>query len=158
MNARYDMVCCFAVRPGEDGRLGEVLQLRRAPGDFMGGAWSIVRGRIEHGEKAWQAALRELREETGLVPPAGDFYQLDTVDTFYLAADDSVWHVPGFCAVVPRDRRIVLNAEHDAFRWVGRERFGGDFFWPGERRQLEELTREILDDGPARQYLRLQAP
>ena len=156
MNARYDMVGCFAVRPDEGGRLGEVLQLRRAPGDFMGGAWSIVRGRVEHGEKAWRAALRELREETGLVPEAGEFYQLDTVDTFYLAADDSVWHVPGFCAVVAREARITLNREHDAFRWAKRDRFDADFLWPGERRQLEELAREILDNGPAKQYLRLR--
>jgi dATP pyrophosphohydrolase len=156
VNARYDMVCCFAVRPDPFGTLGEVLQLRRAPGDFMGGAWSIVRGRIEHGEKAWQAALRELREEAGLVPAAGEFYQLDTVDTFYLAADDSVWHVPGFCAVVARDARVTLNEEHDAFRWIERPRFDREFLWPGERRQLEELTREILDDGPAKGYLRVR--
>src|SRR4051794_14539518 len=137
VNARYDMVCCFVVRPDPSGALGEVLQLRRAPGDFMGGAWSIVRGRIEHGEKAWQAALRELREEAGLAPAAGQFYQLDTVDTFYLAADDSVWHVPGFCAVVSRDVQVTLNEEHDGFRWVCRDRFAQDFMWPGERRQLE---------------------
>jgi dATP pyrophosphohydrolase len=156
VNARYDMVCCFAVRPDASGALGEVLQLRRAPGDFMGGAWSIVRGRIEHGEKAWQAALRELREEAGLAPSPGAVYQLDTVDTFYLAADDSVWHVPGFCAVVGRDEPVILNAEHDGYRWVSRDRFDQDFLWPGERRQLEELTREILDNGPARHYLRIR--
>ncbi|WP_328802750.1 NUDIX domain-containing protein [Paenibacillus sp. LX16] len=28
--------------------------------------WSYVGGRIEKGEKAWEAALREVHEETGI--------------------------------------------------------------------------------------------
>ena len=156
MKPRYDSVCCYVVRPDVDGGLGELLQLRRAAGQFMGGSWSTVRGRIEGTEKAWQGALRELREETGIVPEADEFYQLDTVDTFYLAADDTIWHVPGFCAVVPRDSVVRLNAEHDDFRWVDRSVIDQEFLWPGERRQLEELVREIMDFGPARPILRIK--
>lgn len=156
MRPRYDSVCCYVVRPDAEGALRELLQLRRAPGEFMGGSWSTVRGRIEASEKAWQAALRELREEAGIVPEPDEFYQLDTVDTFYLAADDTIWHVPGFCAVVPRDTAVTLDAEHDDFRWVDRSRVDGEFLWPGERRQIEELAREIMDFGPARQLLRVR--
>ena len=155
MTPRYDMVCCYVVRPDAEGALGELLQLRRSPGDFMGGSWSVVRGRVEAGEKAWQAALRELKEEAGLVPERDEFFQLDTVDTFYLAADDTVWHVPGFCAVVARDAAVTLNEEHDDFRWVPRAQADLEFLWPGERRQLEELAREIMDFGPARNFLRI---
>jgi dATP pyrophosphohydrolase len=154
MRVRYDMVACFVVRPGEAKGAAEFLQLRRAAGDFMGGAWSTVRGRIEEGEKAWQAALRELKEEAGVTPD--EFYQLDTVDVFYLHGDDTLWHCPGFCAVVERDVEIVLNEEHDALRWVPRARIDSDFMWPGERAQLAELCREILDEGPAKKYLRIE--
>jgi dATP pyrophosphohydrolase len=156
MTPRYDMVCCYVVRPDADGGLGEVLQLRRAPSEFMGGKWTTVYGGIEAAEKAWQAALRELSEETGLVPESDEFYQLDTVNTFYLAPYDSVWHVPGFVAVVPRDCVVTLNAEHDDFRWVDRSVIDQEFLWPGERRQLEELVREIMDFGPARPVLRIK--
>ena len=41
-------------------------------------------------------------------------------------------------------------------RWVERRHFERDFLWPGERQQVAELAREIFDDGPARQYLRLK--
>jgi dATP pyrophosphohydrolase len=148
------MVTCFAVRPDASGRHGEFLQLRRAKGEFLEGAWGAVHGRIERGETAWQAALRELREEAGLAPL--EFYQLDTINQFYLVAGDCVWHVPGFCALVGRDATVTLNEEHDDHRWIPRDRAMTDFLWPGERRQVEELAREILDEGPARGYLRIK--
>ncbi len=154
MKVRYDMVCCYVVRPGPDGILKQLLQLRRAKDDFLGGVWSTVRGRIEGDETAWAAALRELREEAGLAPL--EFYQLDTVDTFYLHADDCLWHCPGFCAVVAPDAMVKLNEEHDAHRWIERSQIDKEFLWPGERAQLGELAREILDNGPARPYLRIR--
>jgi dATP pyrophosphohydrolase len=159
MNVRYDMVTCYVVRPGAAAAAAagshEFLQLRRAPGETLAGAWAVVRGKIESGETAWRAALRELKEETGLEP--GEFFQLDTLDSFYLAAADAVYHCPGFCAVVPPDAAVVLNAEHDSHRWVARANIDRDFLWPGERLQLAELCREILDGGPAKPYLRIRA-
>jgi dATP pyrophosphohydrolase len=153
VNARYDMVTCYVVRPVPDGTLRELLQLRRAKGEFLEGAWGAIHGRIEKSETAWQAALRELKEEAGLAPL--EFYQLDTINQFYLVAGDCVWHVPGFCAVVGRDAAVTLNEEHDDFRWIDRSDADRHFLWPGERRQLEELAREILEDGPAKAYLRI---
>lgn len=153
MNIRFDMVSCFVVRPDDSASGHEFLQLRRAADDFMGGAWSTVRGTVEPGETGWGAALRELREEAGITPD--EFYQLDTVDVFYLHGDDTIWHCPGFCAVVGRDAAVTLNPEHDAFRWVERSRVDRDFLWPGERAQIAELCREVLDNGPAKPYLRI---
>jgi hypothetical protein len=66
-----------------------------------------------------------------------------------------VYHVPGFVAVVPRGAAVTLNEEHDAVRWVDRAGVDAHFLWPGERAQLSEACREILDSGPAKSYLRL---
>jgi dATP pyrophosphohydrolase len=154
MKVRYDMVTCYVVRPGEAAGTHELLQVRRAAGDYMAGAWAVVRGTVEQGETAWAAAVRELNEETGLTPD--EFYQLNTLDSFYMAAGDCVYHCPGFCALVGRDARVVLNAEHDATRWVERSRIDAEFLWPGERAQLAELCREVLDGGPAKSHLRIR--
>jgi dihydroneopterin triphosphate diphosphatase len=154
MNVRFDMVACFVVRSGAKPGTHELLQLRRAKNEFMAGAWSTVRGVVEAGETAWAAAIRELKEEAGITPV--EFYQLDTVDTFYLHGDDTIWHCPGFCALVGRDVTVTLNSEHDQFRWVDRSEIDRQFLWPGERAQLAELCREILDNGPAKQYLRIR--
>jgi dATP pyrophosphohydrolase len=148
------MVACYVVRPAADGAGHEFLLLRRSPGEFMAGAWSVVRGTSEPGETAWAAALRELREETSLVPR--EFYQLDTVDVFYLAEGDTIWNCPGFCAIVDPGATVMLNDEHDAYQWVDRSRIADEVLWPGERAQLAELFRAILDDGPAKPYLRIE--
>ena len=153
MNLRHDIINCHIVR-AISPRDYEFLQLRRTKGTFMGETWGTVRGGIEPGETAWQAALRELREETSLVPL--EIYQLDTLDMFYLAAEDSIRLTPGFCAIVPPDAPITLNEEHDQHRWLSRDAIVQLTLFPGERQQLEELIREILDDGPAKPHLRIQ--
>src|SRR5687767_13020487 len=98
------MVACFVVRRAPTPGGHEFLLLRRAAGEFMAGAWAIVRGTREVGETAPAAALRELREETGLAPV--EFYQLDTVDVFYLAVGDTIWHCPSFCAIVAHEHEV----------------------------------------------------
>ena len=50
---------------------------------------------------------------------------------------------------------ISLNEEHDAFRWLPREQYVSHLMWPGERLACEELCREILDNGPAKPFLRI---
>jgi dATP pyrophosphohydrolase len=153
MNVRYDMVSCHVVRPDDSGRSHEFLQLRRAAADYMGGTWQTMRGTAHPGETASQAALRELREETGLTPK--EFYRLSFLESFYLVHDETIWHCPCFVAVVARDARVVLNEEHEAFRWTPRDRIEAETMWAGERQVVAEICRDVLDEGPAKPYLRL---
>ena len=57
------------------------------------GLWQIVSGKLEKGEKAWQAAVREAREETGLLPLK--LYNTPLTNTFYVLPGDFVNLSPG---------------------------------------------------------------
>jgi len=153
---RYDMVGCQVVRPSADGS-HEFLQLLREPDDYLGRTWQSIRGRIEGNETAAQAALRELREEAGLVPV--EFYRLAILETFFIpgssAEKDIIWHCISFCAIVPPDAQVRLNAEHTDFRWIPRAEIDAHIMWASERPVVASLCRDILDNGPARPHLRL---
>jgi dATP pyrophosphohydrolase len=153
MQVHHDMTSCYIVRPDETGVDYEFLQLRRRTGDFMGGTWQPVAGRIEAGETAVQAALREVREEAGLIPV--EFYSLDTVDIFYVPSADAVWHCIQFCAIVDRDHPVVLNEEHDAFRWVSASETEEKFMWPGDHRAIATIRKQIFENSLAKPFMRI---
>ena len=140
-----DMVAVYAFRYREHGP--ELLLLRRSPGREMAGSWQPVYGHMEPGETAVRTAWRELLEEAGLRPIR--FYQLSSVDTFYIASQDTIHHCTYFAAEIEPDAVVQLDHEHDAFDWHGIERVAERLMWPGQRRMLHELREEILAAGPA---------
>lgn len=151
-DGRTRMITVLVARPTDSGG-HEFLRLRRAPAEFYAGTWQTIRGGVEAGETVTVAALRELKEESGLTPV--EFYRLGTVETFYLDAGDRVWQSPAFFALVDRSAAVVLDREHDAFKWVPRERVVGETLWASERALLNDLFIDILDNGIAKPYLRV---
>jgi dATP pyrophosphohydrolase len=113
-----------------------VLVLRRARAGRSPGTWEAVHGAIESGETAVQAALRELREETGLAPAR--LYNASRVEAFYRHAQDEVALIPVFVALVAADAAVRLSAEHDAFEWLAPAAALARVTWPRMRRALED--------------------
>src|SRR6185436_15378922 len=106
MNVNSGMITVFIVRLSEDRKSQEFLQLFRASHTWAGNTWQVVRGKVEAGETFIQAALRELREETEIVPR--EFYRVGTVETFYTASNDTIWHSVPFLAMIDREHPVRL--------------------------------------------------
>jgi 8-oxo-dGTP pyrophosphatase MutT (NUDIX family) len=120
------------------------LVLRRAAGGRCPGSWETVHGHIEEGERPWQAATRELEEETGLAPVR--LYNLSRVEAFYQHRNDEVALVPVFVAWVEDRAPVRLGPEHDAHAWLPPDEAAGRFSWPRERRALEDAV-QLLGSG-----------
>ncbi|HYW31917.1 MAG TPA: NUDIX domain-containing protein [Gemmatimonas sp.] len=132
-----------------------VLILRRGPGARCTGAWEIVHGRIEPAERPDDAAIRELREETGLI--ADRLYSI-TVNPFYLVATDSVELAIVFAALVAGQPQPTLGPEHDAWEWVAPEAAMSRLAWPRERDALTQALSLLAtgDAGPVEDVLRVR--
>ena len=110
------------------------------------GAWCQVVGKIETGKTAWRAALRELHEETGLVPDA--LYSADTFELFYEARIDSMTLAPCFVAIVSVDAEPRSDSEHDMAEWLGPEEAIARVSFAGQRRVLREIADGFMARAP----------
>lgn len=136
---RCSVVSVVVVRgAGEDAR---TLLLHRAE-EHLRGLWTYVAGHIEPGEKAWQAALRELREETGL--HAAALYSVDRCETFYDVHDECLAIVPAFVAFVDAGAEVRLNHEHDDHAWLPFAEAIARLPFGGQRDVFAEVQREFV--------------
>ncbi|MCL5034756.1 MAG: NUDIX pyrophosphatase [Bacteroidetes bacterium] len=132
----------------------EFLVLHRSDHDqIYPGLWQIVSGGIEQGEKAYEAALREIEEEIGMKPRR--IFNTPLTNTFYFYTNDSVNISPVFAAEIEPDAEVRLSAEHKGFRWLKKEDAISLLVWPGQKRAIETVCDFILDENPARGFMEL---
>ena len=131
-----------------------VLALQRAHGTRCPTAWETVHGRIEPGESPEQAAVREVREETGL--EVQRLYNV-IVQPFYLHKLATVELAVVFAAFVNRADHITLGEEHMHAEWLPPDAALERFVWPRERQALRDVLQLLRDGhaGPVEDVLRV---
>jgi dATP pyrophosphohydrolase len=137
------VVDVFVVSPA--GRGWRVLTLQRSQTTRCAGAWETVHGRIRRGETPEAAAVRELREETGLAPDR--LYNV-TTHGFYLHRGAVVQIAVAFCAFVRGTPPVRLSREHMRAEWLSRTAALRRFAWPSERECLQRAW-DLLKTGDA---------
>lgn len=125
------------------------LLMKRNSAKIYGGQWRMVGGKVEKNEKAWQAALRELKEETGFEPNL--FWAVPSINQYYEPKYDSVLHIPVFACEISPFSEPVLNEEHVDYMWVKISQVDDFVFWP-EQKRLILLINELVQKRLLKQW------
>ena len=152
---RVGVVDVYVIRGRTAGAAGwRVLSLQRALDTRCPGAWETVHGRMEAGERPEDAAVREVREETGLA--AERLYSI-CVQPFYLQKFGVVQQAVVFCCFVDEPAEVALGPEHQRFQWCTVDEAMTTFVWPRERQALAEIVQLLGggDAGPVEDVLRV---
>jgi dATP pyrophosphohydrolase len=122
---------------------GRYLVIRRST-PYLNGTWQMVSGAVEPGESGWRAALREIEEETGLVPDR--FYSADILEQFYRPDIDCVVLVPVFVGFLEAEREVRLSWEHDAFEWIGVEQADHYLLFENQRSAIRNIELRFVQE------------
>lgn len=120
------------------------LLLQRSKEKIYSGQWRMIGGKTLEGEKRWQTALRELKEETGLIPDL--FWTVPTLNHFYEPESDQTHFIPAFAAKVSGDSEIKLNDEHVAFKWLPVGDIPSYIYWPEQVRIIHCINELVIND------------
>ena len=141
--AEVGTVDVFVVRQATTGL--EVLVMCRAPGMRCAGAWEVIHGRIETGERPEDAALRETSEETGL--HVQRLYSVRCLP-FYVLKQQRVNIAVVFAAFVAPTADFTLGEEHTDAEWLPFAEAAARLAWPSARDSLRDI-QQLLGSGDA---------
>lgn len=118
-------------------RDGKILVLKRAGGEATGG-WYLPGGAVDAGETVEQAAVRELREESGLVPTGP--LKIIGVSHLHVYGRDAL-QVAYACDCLEGD--VVLSHEHSGARWVDPAEYRQRYFNDELLSRVEEADAHL---------------
>ncbi|MGD6801874.1 NUDIX hydrolase [Rossellomorea aquimaris] len=128
----------------------KVLLLKRNS-EVLDEAWCYIGGRIEQGEKAWEAALREIHEETGLEGVV--LYTSNKFDQFYSPSENYIYLAPVFVGFVDEGLEVILNDEHSDFKWFSFEEAIETASLPGNDEVLRFIEKHFVKKHPSKYLL-----
>ncbi len=81
--------------------------LKRSEGEIYPGIWQMVTGKFKTNEKAYETALREIKEEIGFIPLK--MWVVPNINSFYSHENDAQFNVPVFAALVDWSSEVKIK-------------------------------------------------
>jgi dATP pyrophosphohydrolase len=135
------VVDCYVFHQ-KDGAL-RFLLLKRNKNKLYEHLWQGVAGKIEGNETASEAAIRELREETGLEPVR--IFVADHVSRFYESHQDRINLVPVFGIEVD-SVEVKLSEEHVDYKWVDIYEALDTLVWRGQKEGIQTIYDMVMNN------------
>ena len=140
-NIKVRVVDCYVYRQTDKGL--KFLILKRNEKKLYEHLWQGVAGKIEKDEEAWQTAIRELKEETGLDPVK--IFVADHVSQFYEKHGDRVNLVPVFGIEVD-SKNVILSDEHIEYKWVDFKEAFDTLVWNGQKKGIQTVYNMVSNN------------
>ncbi len=113
--------------------------------------WHVVAGVVEYGEDPVKGALRELREESGLVgvelidlgAPVSYPITAELRRHYDYPSDLREVTVYSYAAPAPPGWEPTLNEEHDEYRWASLDEALTLLHWPEARDAVRRLAAQL---------------
>jgi dATP pyrophosphohydrolase len=121
----------------------EFLLLKRADGEIYSGIWQMVTGSVKENEEAYNTALREIKEETSIIPKK--FWVVPHINSFYSRKRNSVCMVPVFAALASELDKVTISDEHDEYKWVSADEARKLLAWEGQRKSVDIIEDYFLN-------------
>ena len=135
------VVDCYVFRQTDDGL--SFLLLKRNKDKLYEHLWQGVAGKIEGGETAFKAAIRELKEETSLEPVR--MFVADYVSRFYESHQDRINLVPVFGIEVDSSE-VKLSKEHVDYKWVDIYEALDTLVWRGQKESIQTVYDMVVNN------------
>jgi dihydroneopterin triphosphate diphosphatase len=123
----------------------KVLLLKRAA-SVLKDVWCYIGGSIEKDEKAWESALREVKEETGITNVL--LYTANKFDQIYSPQEDYIYIAPVFVGFVEDNQEVILNDEHSDFKWLSFSEAIAAVTLPGNDEVLMSIEKHFVHRDP----------
>lgn len=120
------------------------LLLKRSPDQVYPGIWQMVTGKIKKKENAFETAIRELKEETGL--EIQELYSVPVVNSVYLVETDEICLIPVFACKVSDKSIVKISEEHSQFKWMTVSQAIKLLAWEGQKASVRLIERYYLKE------------
>ena len=140
-NVKVSVVDCHVVYWEAD--IPQFLAIKRSPQERYPLIWQCITGGINLNEKAYQAAIRELKEETGLYPDK--MWTIDRVNNYYDPKYDRVFLIPIF-GIEVKSKDVKLSSEHVEHYWGSKDKVKDKMLWTQQKLGLESFYQMITKD------------
>jgi len=132
----------------------EFLMLKRGENAHYPLIWQMVTGKIKKGETAYEAAKREVKEETNLT--IKKMFVVPNVNSFYYSANDTINFVPVFLCLVHNDEEVKISKEHCKYRWVSKVKAKKMVAWSGQQKSLDIINAYLTKEEKAIHFVEIK--
>ncbi|MFH0733718.1 MAG: NUDIX domain-containing protein [bacterium] len=122
----------------------EYLLIKRSENEIFPNIWQMVTGTIDQNELAYKTAIREIKEETGLV--AAKFWVVPKINSFYSYQTETICLIPVFVALVNPNSAVKLSAEHSEFCWLSKKEAKKRLAWPDQRKSVDIIDNYFTNN------------